>query len=209
VPFCLILTHLSDRLSKCLTCVYDVRLCKNCQNNWVVLYVSGGFGGGKLRLLETGWKVQIKMHACGVFFFKGKAPTYEGGWVHAFHLQHSIPWVYFLQSVFLLWGGLCICLIHVYLSKWLSCVYDMRSCKIWWNNGISCWVVKVMLTYVVCRVRAWSRWRWEGKWRETCMWGGWVHPRKGRVVLSQFPLVWQASGHLTIQTDTSFTPAPQ
>jgi hypothetical protein len=34
-----------------------------------------------------------------------------------------------------------------------------------------------------------------------------VHPRKRRVVLSQFPLVWQTSCHLTIQTDTSFTPA--
>jgi hypothetical protein len=35
-----------------------------------------------------------------------------------------------------------------------------------------------------------------------------VHPRKGRVVLSKIPLVWWASGHLTIRTDTSFTPAP-
>ena len=72
VPFCLIFTHLSDRLSKCLTCVYDVRLCKNCQNNWVVLYVSDGFGGGKLRLLEMGWKVQRCMHVD--FFLKEKHP---------------------------------------------------------------------------------------------------------------------------------------
>ena len=35
-----------------------------------------------------------------------------------------------------------------------------------------------------------------------------VHPRKGRIVLSKFLLVWWASGHLTIRTVTSFTPAP-
>ena len=35
-----------------------------------------------------------------------------------------------------------------------------------------------------------------------------VHPQKGRVVLPQFSLVWQASGHLAIRTDTSFTSAP-